>query len=1705
MATSRSRVIDEAIEPRLQFLYSRWGQLGLGGSSESNESSAIDPEAILLLSLEIGRWDSRFFDAVLDWLVLNERWINVSRLRSLNDAGRICAPTLVGAVAGILESLSTSAKWKTLAKSLRPGSTAEPAAVFRATGGRFQEDEIPDDAWLKYGWLRPAFEARRLARPVLERHVRETGFSAETFFRMRALFGINIRADAICFLALNRQGAHASAVARALGYSQRRTQDTLDELVESGFLQVDSVGGKRGRVRRFWLPPDKSEVLGIADSAEWFDWREYVAGVAAEIRLREELQDRNASERIIEAELRKVRERTPVPVRAKRQPVEAGASPRACWKLVQANGAAEEGEFAASLEAFEDRDCLILFGPSGMGKTTELEAYRDRLRARHERVRFVEGHRITSREELHDKLFGDLAANATARGERIHVILDGFDDARSNDPNFGNWLVNELEDTLPTTAELRLLVSSRESEWSPHVEKKLRKHFGERTDALRIQPLTRSEISGIAGAHGLNGTAFLEAVLKANVEALAARPLTHRFLREHFRERQDFPSTRGDLFEQAIRTLCTYHREDRSKETRPFPDQSMSIARRIAALTLFTNRSVVTYDSEGDAELLRIETVARADIDQEGKLEPDAIQRVLWSPLFEENEMGRFRFLHRSLAEYLAGSWLARAPLSVEQKLDLGTADEGGVLALVPQLTETMAWAGAKESTLFEKLMDVDPQALLLADASLASPSAQAALVSKLLDLASQKHARINPFDLPSAGLAGLKHPTLAKQLQRWLAESSSARGARYLAARIAAETRCTELVPDLLEIANASEEDCSLRVLAVRAVGEVGDRTAKSALRRLREGSESEDPENRVLGAVLEVCWPELLSADELLTSLRPPDSSKINAYSLFLSRDIVTDFSEDALEPALRWVQEAPPFREFRKLKAAILLWAQGFLNNATRVHLYAETLFRLLKERSLDAMSDPLDLRSEAPWLRELLRDRSLWRRVIADLVEEVKTDENSKELLVYSNLLHQSSDQFEWMIGMSSAAPESQARLLWASLASRSFEQGNGTHTDVLLLAASTNTAVQQVFGGVLKPVELDSELAGRLRRYWESDLRSRMLDGRQTERQVKKRENFSRLLGAMRQGNASLWWRLPVELTALASGEEELNLDLTKLDSWNELSATEQSQVVDGAAAFLTNTSPREERWFGEPNIYDRIAAAGLKALVLLRQMRPDDFRQLPDYVWRTWMPTIVGFDRTDPLAQIVTEARKAEPDVFAVWLRRTLERNSRLDLWFHLASWFPDRVSTDVAQALIELVQGGSVNQRFREKSINFLMERGFAPAFEYALQWLRNVSADRDADSAILPARLLMTHATDGGAEAIWSAMMLSESFAKHLWQNVAYEVHVEAGRAVDKWPDQAVRRLFVWLLERFPREKDPKVEGSHTVSSREALGDFRDGLIPLLANRATASSARELREILRRYPQEHWIERVLSRGEHRRRERTWCPPSVPELTALVENETRRLVRTDRELQLLVLEALERYQQGFPQFVAALWNDPMTDCARPKREWELSDHMRRELERDLSRYGVGVDCEVENVHGQKIDVKVSASSSGRPSAEVIIEVKGVWNKNLFDDMENQLVNRYLRSGLSTCGVYLVFWFPVNLSGKRVSRNRSLEKLRAKLGETANAMKLAPDCWLETVVIDCTAPSARHEKPGRANQDVEPVRKRKQTSRPVHWPWLGEF
>ncbi len=254
-------------------LWRQWTALGVAGAGAKAEDRVVDPEALLLFTLEAARTEPRLFDEVLDWLFVNGAWIDVQRLRNLLSSDRGASVRLILTVGKLLARQERSAKWTRLASAKAP-LPREPERLFlppAAIGSA--PDRGPDPTFLPAGSARGPIHARGLSVPV------PILAPSSLRFRLRAFLGIGIRAEIVLYL-FSKGEAHASDVAGAIGYSVPGVQQALREMSQSELVR----GRRQGHERRYSLETDRwASFLGIAPT-RWVGWPALFRGLAQVLR-----------------------------------------------------------------------------------------------------------------------------------------------------------------------------------------------------------------------------------------------------------------------------------------------------------------------------------------------------------------------------------------------------------------------------------------------------------------------------------------------------------------------------------------------------------------------------------------------------------------------------------------------------------------------------------------------------------------------------------------------------------------------------------------------------------------------------------------------------------------------------------------------------------------------------------------------------------------------------------------------------------------------------------------------------------------------------------------------------------------------------------------------------------------------------------------------------------------------------------------------------------------------------------------------------------------------------------------------------------------------------------------------------------------------------------------------------------------------------
>jgi hypothetical protein len=211
-------------ERLIDFGWGEWSQMGFLSHASVRSPWAQDPEALILFTLELGRYEPRLFDGLLDWMTVAESTLSVRRMRAMciDDVDR-------GLVSGVLAWLDRG--------RYPAGPPAQALEPLFHSGGPV---ERADPYLAAAGFLRGESQLSRGSRPP------DPHQPINLAFQLRQGLGVGIRAEVTRVLLTTRAPTMtAAALARSTAYSKRNVHEALTHLAAAGFIASATVNAEQ--------------------------------------------------------------------------------------------------------------------------------------------------------------------------------------------------------------------------------------------------------------------------------------------------------------------------------------------------------------------------------------------------------------------------------------------------------------------------------------------------------------------------------------------------------------------------------------------------------------------------------------------------------------------------------------------------------------------------------------------------------------------------------------------------------------------------------------------------------------------------------------------------------------------------------------------------------------------------------------------------------------------------------------------------------------------------------------------------------------------------------------------------------------------------------------------------------------------------------------------------------------------------------------------------------------------------------------------------------------------------------------------------------------------------------------------------------------------------------------------------------------------
>lgn len=1357
--------------------------------------------------------------------------------------------------------------------------------------------------------------------------------------------------------------------------------------------------------------------------------------------------------------------------------------------------------YAVPFERIASSPCLVLLGEPGIGKSSALKEVHDTLVSGN-----VSGHIILFkdlkaygsdsllvREVFESKEVADWKNSSST----LHLILDSLDECLLRVDSVASLLSQKLWELGPeSSARLRLTIACRTAVWPGLLEKRLIELWGEpNVGVYELAPLRRRDVAEAATREGLDPDRFLSEIDHRNVGPLAAKPITLRFLINRFRRDGSLPPDQATLYADGCRVLCEEPSESRQSAQRLgtlTADQRLAIASRIAACTILGNRAGVWIGRDlGDVPQDYLtgrdmagstETVAGGHFE----VTEAGVREVLDTALFTSRGPERMGWAHQTYAEFLAARYCVFHEMAPRQLLSLLVHPEDSDGGVVLQLSEVAAWLATLSPQLVPAICQRSPEILLMSDAGALDYQSREEITAALLSRFESDKLR-DWFGMASQ-FHKLLHPRLADQLRAKLNHSVPVR-AREVAVHIAAACDLTALQDELVTIACSPKENEYLRVSAALAVGRVGDRDAKLALRQIVAGATPGDAGDELKGAALKALWPEHLRLDELLALMTPPSGNVIGVYWMFLVADFAQGLAVEDLPSALDWLadQTKGVLRHMRPYERAVdSIMAKAW--DHVEAPGVPEALARVILAR-LEIGQEPLwgqhDSESGEDALKKDPRKR---RRLVAALVTMLRMKQPEVVWRVGIGSPLTQGEDLGWMADQLRAASED-LKPIWAKLMRCAYDPREVQHLEVVYEASLSFSQVREEFRWLLDPVDLDSQQAADLRR-WHQEQREREEQRRRPLLDPAPVERVRNLLDQFEQGDLEAWWMLNREMTLEADSTEypfalELEADLTQLPGWRDASAQNRERICAAAMRYLEHYGPIPQDWIGTDTFYYS-ALAGFRALRLLWQVDSNTVQSLSTDLWERWSPCIVAAfclmereSKESGNELFVLAYRNSPGEVLAALLKLVDSENAKHQQIFVLDS-IPDIWDGRVAASLLDKAKDSRLAPQSLGRVLGELLRHREAPAADYAASLIRKRTAGQGPayQRAIIAARELLLHWADRAWPLLWPLLRRRTRFAREVVTAVAGALHGQGGRLTAQLNEQRVAELYVVAAKLYPYDTDPRPQAPRQMMGMDYARELRDDLLRALRDRGTPASMDAIEWASRKLPERERLEWSLYAARRNILLKSWDPPHPSAILALAQSRQARYVQNGSQLLDILQESLGRLQtdlQGQLPAARFLWNQTSRTGLTPKGELDLSDWIARHLRTDLSERPIVVNREVQIRRGQHTDIYIDAISQrlGIPSANVsaILEVKGCWNAELMTAMRTQLASRYLKDNQTRHGMYVVGWFAspswVGSQAQRCAR-RDPHALVSDLGEQARALSETAEIRVSVLDVSLT-------------------------------------
>ena len=533
--------------------------------------------------------------------------------------------------------------------------------------------------------------------------------------------------------------------------------------------------------------------------------------------------------------------------------------PRTCAVIGEDDSRDDPENASRPLEYFREKDAYVLLGAPGAGKTEafKLEAERSG------------GCCVTARDFI---TFDD-----KPEWRSTNLFIDGLDEARAGSSD-GRTPFDRIRAKLERLGRPLFRLSCREADWFGATDRECLQTVSRdgKVTVLHLNPISENDVREILRLNfAIEDTdGFVASARQSGIDTLLANPQSLRMLAKAITADGIWPDTRLKTFDLACQTLLgefntTHGIANRDRFDIP---NLMDAAGRLCAVQLLTGGAGYTgRGGESDRDYPGLEMTPGED--------REILRQALGTRVFESPDECRAAPVHRQVAEFLGARYLSgliRDGLPAGRILALMTGHDGVV---VSELRGLAAWLAAHGKSSREEIIARDPLGTVLyGDARGFSTDEKRQVLTGL-----EREAKRNPWFVRTiemdSRLGDIVTPGMEAHFREILADPARDDARQSFVLIVVEMLVHGQALPKLADLMMEVLTDEAwwprIKHSAVKAFIRHRGYNGK-AFAELKEltadvyADRVPDPEDDLLGCLLNTLYPGALSAQEVLKYLR-------------------------------------------------------------------------------------------------------------------------------------------------------------------------------------------------------------------------------------------------------------------------------------------------------------------------------------------------------------------------------------------------------------------------------------------------------------------------------------------------------------------------------------------------------------------------------------------------------------------------------------------------------------------------------------------------------------------------------------------------------------------------------------------------------------------------------------------------------------------